>query len=152
MNLKEIKVYSYSNKSKMFLLFGRIHVTSSYLSNISDEGLASAIMHEIGHSLRLKKNIGFIIFMGLVTVCFNLILHPIIFYGVFAPFLYLVFCWFTRRGEFFADIYSLTYTSSQGIREVLLIEHRNLDNKLANLFYVFRWHPVYWQRLENLGL
>lgn len=150
MKIKEVKVLS-SNKPKMFLFFNIVYVTSEYLTVASDNCLESALKHEGGHLLYRKVAGAYTVLLLILSyLCFYLL--PMVVCGVIFPVVYLLYCWFLRRGEFFADRYSLTYTTSEGLREMLLIEHKQQDNWLSYCFYALRWHPAYYKRLENLGL
>jgi len=139
----------------MYVWLNTIYIQSGFLSVASDECLASAYWHEMGH-LKQRKIMVAIVSVSLV-VFFQVMILMLPMLTVFSLSLmfflfYLWLCFFCRLGEFKADEYSLKHTSKNGMIQMLSGEGHRMDTKMARLFFFVRLHPNSKKRLKNLGL
>lgn len=132
----KIKVISHSRPT-MFLWFGRVYVTSEYLTVASDRCLLAALSHELGHKQQYKVMLAITLITIAIFIQLFLLLPQVLFFSF--PLVYLWFCFLCRLGEYHADKYALECTNLESMREMLQIEGSRMDTRLSMLFYLFRW-------------
>ena len=150
----QIKVIP-SSKTGMHIFGYVVSIDNGFLEIASDECLASAYWHEMGH-LKQRKIMVAIVSVSLV-VFFQVMILMLPLLSVFSLWLmlglfYLWLCFFCRLGELHADLYSLKHTSKNGLIQMLSGEGSRLDSTLAKIFWFLRFHPSRRKRLQNLRL
>ena len=149
--MKEYLKVVASCRPTMYLSFNRIFVTSTYLTVTSDECLQSAIWHEYGH-IKQRKTMIAIILVSLAIATLSMLILEIEAFLFLAVGFYIWCCYVSRLGEYKSDEYALKHSSITRMYEMLSGEGSRLDTRLAQCFYLLRWHPSTKKRLHNLGL
>lgn len=137
-----------SDKNFTYVFGNTITMSNKFLEEATDKSLSATYYHELGHIQTLKMMVILIIFStGLFLI--SMMYLPVILQPLLLLIYYIVFCRILRVGEYLADEYALQNTDLDSMKEFLKNEATQ-DNRIANIFYFFRWHPSVNFRYKNL--